>query len=172
MLAEKRIKEAESNIRSYLAEGLLNKERFNPTIFEILFRNSESLKVANMLYAQNHSDLWTIVISYYSMYYMANAVLYKMGYKVGDKISHKITADALIVFVRGKLKESLLEDYNEMQQEALSDIKADTIVKSFDYERSKRGSIQYGTNEEAKHSKAKTSIERAKQFSAEMEKLL
>jgi len=28
------------------------------------------------------------------MYYIANAVLYKMGYKIGEKISHKITADA------------------------------------------------------------------------------
>ena len=42
--------------------------------------------------------------SYYSMFYIANAVLIKKGYKTGDKIAHKVTADALITIIRSKLK--------------------------------------------------------------------
>lgn len=173
MLSEKRIKEAAANVKSYLRDSLLKKDKFDPIIFKVLSNNAEeSLKVANLLFSQSHSDFWTIVTSYYSMYYTANAILYKMGYKVGEKISHKVTADALIVFVRGKLKESLLEQYHEAQKEALAGIRADTLVESFDYEREKRSIIQYKTNEEVKRSKAKTSLERAKEFNNEMNKLI
>ena len=108
------------------------------------------------------------------MYYIANAVLYKLGYKIGDKISHKITSDALIVFVRNKLKKSLLEDYEEVKDEALDLVqsKANEIVMSFDYEIEKRGRFQYNMTEEIKSSKAKTSLIRAKEFADEMKNLL
>ena len=173
MLDEKRIKEAESNVRNYLDERLLKKEDFNRIVFKVLLNNAnESIKIAELLYSQNHSDLWTIVTSYYSMYYVGNAMLYRLGYKVGDKISHKVTADALIVFVRKKLKSSILESYEEIKEEALAGIKADNLISSFDFERKKRGVIQYQTNEEAKRAKAKTSLDRAKEFSFEIRKLL
>lgn len=118
--------------------------------------------------------MWVIVCSYYAMYYVANAVLLKFGYKVGEKIVHKVTSDALIVYVRGKLKESLLEKYEETKEEALNiaGMKADSLVESFDLERTKRGTIQYRTIEIEKQSKAKTSLQRAKEFTMEMEKLL
>lgn len=103
---------------------------------------------------------------------MANAVLFKLGYKVGDKIPHKITADALIVFVRNKLKKRLLEEYEEAQTEALPGIKADSLLDEFDKERDKRSMLQYETTTLEKHSKAKTSLQRAKNFVFEMEKLL
>ena len=94
-----------------------------------------------------------------------------MGYKVGEKISHKVTADSLIALVRDKLKGSLIEEYEEMQKEALAGIKADELMQAFDYEREKRGIFQYTTNESAKEAKAKTSLERAKEFVIEMKKL-
>jgi len=173
MLDEDRIKEAERNVKSYINEGLIFKKEFNPLIFRILLNNAEeSLKVAKLLYEQNHSDFWAIVASYYSMYYSANAVLFKLGYKIGDKISHKVTAESLIVFVRHKLKASLLEGYYETKEIALAGIKADSLIESFDLERGKRGRLQYELTEEAKHSKAKTSFERAREFLAEMEKLI
>jgi hypothetical protein len=103
---------------------------------------------------------------------MANAILLKLGYKVGNKISHKVTADALIVFVRNKLTKNLLEEYEEEKDKALAGIKSNEIIESFDYELAKRGRIQYETKEIEKHSKAKTSLERAKRFMAEMEKML
>ncbi|MBS3123183.1 hypothetical protein J4437_00970 [Candidatus Woesearchaeota archaeon] len=51
-------------------------------------------------------------------------------------------------------------------------MKADALVESFDFERNKRSIIQYRTIEMEKHSKAITSLQRAKEFTREMEKLL
>lgn len=175
MLDKNKIKEAESNVRSYLSEGLLKKKDPDKKVINILIKNyKESINVANFVYENNYSDLWAIVCSYYSMYYISKAVLLKFGYKVGEKISHKITSDALIVFIRNKLKSSLIEDYEEVKEEALkiAGIKADSLLEEFDIERLKREEIQYNTPEFLKHSKANTSIERAKNFNLEMEKLL
>lgn len=176
MLDDKRIREAESGVKAYLAEGLLRRiNKIDANIFSILRKNSEeSLKTADLLFNGNHSNLWVIVCSYYAMYYAANAVLYSMGYKVEHKISHKVTADALIVFVRKKLKESFLEEFEAAKDEALdiANIRADELVKSFDDERTKRSKFQYEMTEEIKRGKAGTSMERAKRFVFEMEKLL
>jgi len=175
MLNEKRIKEAETNVRSYLKEGLLKKTVTDKNVMDILLKNAkESLRVAGEIHQKDLSELWTIVCSYYAMFYYSNAVLLKLRYKVGDKIVHKVTSDALIVYVRKKLKESFIEKYEETKEEALNlaGIKADKIVESFDFERSKRGLIQYKTIEFEKRSKAKTSFQRAKEFAKEMEKLI
>ena len=173
MLSEKRVKEAEKNVTSYLAEGLLQKKLFEQIVFRVLLSNArESLNISNFLAKEQKSDLWVIVTSYYSMHYMANAVLYKLGFKVGEKISHKITADALIVYVRKHLRDNLIEQYEELKKEALAGIRTDELIEAFDYERRKRGIIQYQTKELEKHSKAITSLNRAKEFVAEMEKLL
>jgi len=175
MLSEKRIKEAETNVRSYLEEGLLKKSSLNKEAINVLIKNAkESLMIADEVSQKGTSDLWVIVCSYYSMYYYANAVLLKMGYKVGEKIVHKITSDAIVVYIRGKLKDSLIENYEQTKEEALNlaGIKADSLIESFEFERNKRGLIQYRTVEIEKHSKAKTSLQRAKEFAKEMEKLL
>lgn len=173
MLDEKRIKDAEQNVREYLQVGMLKKHPFREEIIAVLLNNSgDSIEIAEFLSENKKSDLWVIVTSYYSMFYIANAVLFKIGYKVGDKIPHKVTADALIVFVRNKLKKRLLEAYEEAQNEALPGIKADMLIDEFDKERAKRGSLQYETTAVDKHSKAVTSLKRAKNFVFEMEKLL
>ena len=108
------------------------------------------------------------------MYYYANAVLLKFGYKVGEKIVHKVTSDAMIVYIRGKLKESLIEEYEQTKEEALNlaGMKADSLIESFEFERNKRSLIQYRTIDIEKQSKAKTSLQRAKEFTREMDKLL
>jgi len=173
MLDENRIKEAERNVKSYIEDGLLKEEQLNKKIYGIIVRNAqESLDVADFLRQNNKSDLWIIVSAYYAMYYIANAVLYKQSYKVGEKISHKVTADALIVFVRHKLKKSLLENYEEAQQQALAGIKADELIEKFNFEREKRSFVQYEMKEAEIHSKASTSLQRAKEFMFEMKKLL
>ncbi len=175
MLDKKRIKEAEDNVRSYLDEGLLKKTVMNQQIMNILLRNAkESLRVAEEIHQRNLSELWVIVCSYYAMYYYANAVLLKFGYKVGEKIVHKVTSDALIVYIRGKLKGSLIEEYEQTKEEALNlaGMRADSLIESFEFERKKRGLIQYRTIEIEKQTKAKTSLQRAKEFAKEMDKLL
>ena len=176
MLDDKRIQEAEKNVKRYLEDGLINRiqtERAN--ILDTYRRNQEeSIDLAKKIFDQDISNLWVVVISYYSMYYAANAVLYKLGYKVGSKVSHKVTADSLIVFIRNKLKKSLLEDYEDAKEEAL-DItgrQADDIISDYHNELEKRSFFQYETTEIIKRAKAKTSLERAKKFVFEMEKLL
>src|SRR3972149_4091005 len=88
MLDKKRIKEAENNVKRYLEEGLLKKiKEHNDDIFNTFKKNSEeSLKVADLLSNNSLSWLWAVVCSYYSMFYIVNAVIYKMCYKIGDKI--------------------------------------------------------------------------------------
>lgn len=176
MLEAERLKEAETNVREYLEEGLIRKTSVkDKNVLRIITGNSrESLSVAQILYKNNYSSLWTIVCSYYAMYYSANAALYNYGYKVGPKIPHKVTSDALIVYVRNKLKDSLIEDYDNARQEALdiAGIKADEIIGYFDSERNKRSQFQYGMTENVKTMKAQTSLERAKKFTFELEKLL
>ncbi len=173
MLSEKRIKEAEANVISYLNEGLLKKSEFKINVFNILRKNSrESLNVANFLYENKKSSLWIIVTSYYSMFYLANALLYNLGYKVGEKIAHKVTTDALIVFARNKLKQSLIESYESIRDEALATIKSDELIEYLDFERKKRSFIQYNTPEEVKISKVETSLGRAKEFMLQISKLL
>ncbi len=178
MLSDKRIKEAESNVKQYLAEGLLKKQE-NETAKQMYVENSElSLETAKKLLSLESATyrpyLWVIVSSYYSMYYIANAVLLNIGYKVGDKISHKVTSDALIVFARDKLKKGLIEEYEDIKEAALELIssKADSLLQFLDFEREKRSKFQYQMDEQIKKSKALTSLERAKQFVFEMKKLL
>ena len=173
MLSEKRIKEAESNVKSYLEEGLLRKTEFNSQIFNILRKNAqESLTVANFLNENKKSSLWVIVTSYYSMFYLANALLYKLGYKVGSRIAHKVTADALVVLARNKIRLSLIDDYEEIRDNALSTMKSEELIEYLDYERKKRGFIQYDTPETIKISKVKTSLERAREFMLVISRLL
>ena len=175
MLNTQRIKEAEVNVRTYLSDGLLRKTTMTKDVLNILLRNAkESLRMAEEAHQKNISDLWTIVCSYYAMYYYANAVLLKLGYKVGDKIVQKVTADAMIVYMRGKLKKNLIEEYEEAKEQALNlaGMKADDLIESFEFERNKRSFIQYQTLEIEKQSKAKTSLERAKEFTREMEKMI
>ncbi len=178
MLSERRIKEAESNVRRYLNESLLKKQK-NETAKLMYIENSNlSLETAEKLLSLETETykpyLWIIVSSYYAMYYIANAVLLEIGYKVGDKISHKVTSDALIVFVRNKLNKELLEEYEDIKEDALELIssKTDSLLEFFDFEREKRSKFQYSMDEEIKKSKALTSLERAKRFVFEMKKLL
>lgn len=175
MIEKKRIDEAKANVRQYLGEGLMKKVPApDEEIKQVFIKNArESLRVAELLFKGNHSDLWAIVCSYYAMYYIANAVIYSMGHKIGGRISHKITADALIAFVREKLEDSLIAEYESAKEEAL-DIamaNADEIIISFDMERVKRGKIQYSTTEQVKHSRAETSLRRAERFLLEMGKI-
>ncbi len=176
MLSEARVKEAESNVRRYIDDGLLRKVTkpdFN--VKNIMVRNcEESLKVAEIVFNNGHSYLWTVVCSYYSMFYIANAVLYGLSLKVGDKIVHKVTADALIVHIRNKLTKKLLEDYEKSKEEALqvAKLESEELLRSFDSEQVKRSTFQYGMTEQVIKGKAQTSLGRAKKFVFELSKLI
>lgn len=73
MLSDKRVKETESNVKKYLADGLLKKQT-NETAKEMYIENGDlSLETAQKLLSLENQTyqpyLWVIVSSYYAMYY-------------------------------------------------------------------------------------------------------
>lgn len=176
MIDEDRKKEAKDNFDRYLRNGLLKKET-SRTAKEMYRKNADmSLKTAQKLMDDEELEpyLWVIVCSYYSMFYMANAVLIDLGYKTQHKIVHKVTNDALVVLVKDRLKKELLEGYEEVKDDAmeLADAQAEEVIEGYEYERRKRSQFQYEMSKEAKKTKAQTSLERAKKFVYELRKLL
>lgn len=160
---EERIRIAERNFKRYLEEGKIKKVEFNKLIYSTYLRNAnESLIVANQLFQNRTSSLWVVVTSYYSMFYIACAYLYKLGYKPGDEIVHQVVNESLIVQGRHKIKNHLLENYSEEKDKAL--VIVDNYLDNYEREKGKRASFQYQTTEEIKETKAKTSLERAKEF--------
>lgn len=173
MLNKDRIWEAKNNFKQYIEDGLIRKKTINPNIIKILKQNAnESLVLAKETYEGNKSDLWVVVISYYSMFYIANAVINMKNWDCGDKIVHKVTADLIIVLLRNEIKQLLIDDYENLMDEALINIETNEIILSFDNERKKRGTFQYDMTSIVKHSKAQSSLLRAQNFYFEMLKLL
>lgn len=168
-------KEAQQNFANYLQEGMIKKEK-NETAKVMYLKNADlSLKLAEECRDSNlKPHLWVVVISYYSMFYIANAVLLELGYKTGNKVVHKITNDALIVLVMNKIKNGLLEEYENAKDDAseIASIKSDEIIELYGLEMDKRSRFQYEMTESVQEQKANTSLKRAKQFIFEMKKLL
>lgn len=175
MIDKQRIDEAQKNVKRYLEEGLLKKEKQELAKQKYIENAQQSINLANSLLTHPlKPDLWTIVISYYSMFYIANAVLLQFSYKTQEKIVHKVTNDALIVFILPKLTKELIEEYEEIKENALeiAQTTAEELVISYSLELNKRSQFQYNMLEETKAAKAKTSVERASKFIFEMKKLI
>ena len=95
---EKRIKIAEEIFRRYLKDNLIKKESYQDIVFNTYLNNAlESLRVAEETFNNKTSSLWVIVTSYYSMFYIACAYLYKKGYKTSHEIVHQVVNESLIV---------------------------------------------------------------------------
>jgi uncharacterized protein (UPF0332 family) len=97
MIDKERRKEAQQNFAQYLQDGLIKKEK-NETAKAMYIKNADlSLNLAEeCMNSDLKPHIWVVVISYYSMFYIANAVLLELGYKTGDKVVHRVTNDALI----------------------------------------------------------------------------
>lgn len=169
---EKRIKVAENNFKNYLNERKIRKVgQFDNLVYSTYIRNSrESLDIATLLFENKLSSLGVVVTSYYSMFYIACAYLYKLGYKAGDEIVHQVINESLIVQGRHKIKNYILENYSEEKDKAL--VIVDNYLDNYEREKGKRASFQYQTTEEIKENKAKTSLERAKEFVELIRKIL
>ena|SRR3989344_7915379 len=167
----KRIKIAESNFKRYLDDGLIKKVNFEDIIYQTYLKNaSESLNVANELFKSKTSSLWVVVSSYYSMFYIACAYIYKRGYKSKGEIVHQVINESLVILARNDIEKHFLEEYEEEREKALS--ASENLLKDYEYEKAKRSRFQYETTEEIKESRAKTSLERAKNFIAVIRQLL
>jgi len=175
MIDAQQKKEAKQNFDRYLKDGLLKKE-INETARQMYIKNAElSVQLAEeCMNSSLKPYLWIVVISYYSMFYISNAVLLNIGYKTGDKIVHKVTSDALIVLIMDRIRKELLEEYQDVKEDALeiASIKSEELVQLYALELEKRSRFQYNMIESIQEQKAKTSLKRAKEFILEMKKLL
>ncbi len=122
--------------------------------------------------------LWVVNACYYSMFYMARALLESEGIKIKTDLSiHSVTFDAVIGFfyVTGKLEKRLLEDFAESMEEAseiLGKQKADMLIEDYFWEKGKRAAFTYNTKDVVIRAKAKTSLERARRFITELKKVI
>ena len=175
MIDQNKRKEAKQNFGKYLQDGLIKKEK-NETARAMYIKNAElSLSLAEeCMNSALRPCLWVVVISYYSMFYIANAVLLHLGYKAGSKVVHKVTSDALIVLVMDKIKKGLLEEYEDAKEDALeiASIRSEEIIALYSMEMDKRSRFQYNMTETIQEQKANTSLKRAREFMLEMKKLL
>ena len=96
--------------------------------------------------------------------------MYKKGYKSSHEIVHQVINESLIVLARQDLEKHFLEEYEEEKDNALS--ASGNLLDSYEFEKTKRSQFQYETTEIIKESKAKTSLERAKNFVAVMRQLI
>lgn len=158
-------------------------------VAEILFDLSKNNESKNKLSIEKEFEchLWVTVCSYYSMFYIANGALANKGIKIGDKIIHQITSDCLIFYFikTGRLAKHFYKEYEDSMNNALEMMgsdekglkeklhqKAINLIETFDFEKKKRGDFQYKTTTSIKENMAKTSLERAKTFLYEMEKVI
>lgn len=168
---EKRIKLAEENFKRYLERRLIRRSNFQEIVYETYLNNSlESLKVADELFKNKTSSLWVVVSSYYSMFYIACAYIYKKGYKSSHEIVHQVINESLIILARHDLEKHFLEEYEEEKDKALS--ASGNLLSNYEFEKTKRAQFQYETTGEIKESWAKTSLERAKNFVSIIRQLL
>ncbi|MFH1456016.1 MAG: hypothetical protein ABIF40_03635 [archaeon] len=192
MIDNKKLKEAESRVKHYLRDGSIKtKQKIEFTDF-FLTNAKKSLNSANALYDLSTDKdlqqktgyinfdgfLWVVNASYYSMFYMARALLENEGIKIKSDLSvHAITFDVIISFfyLNGKLQKRIIEDFAEAKEEAnelLGKQKADQLIEDYFWEKGKRAIFTYNTKEIVIKTKAKTSIERAKRFNQEINKII
>jgi len=81
--------------------------------------------------------LWVVNAYYYSMFYIARALLENEGIKIKSDLSvHAIAFDAMINFfyLNGKLQKRLIEDFADAKEEAselLGKQKADQLIEDY-----------------------------------------
>ncbi len=200
MIEKERVEEARRNVKQYVDDGLLKlNDEDAPRFAGFFMANAESsLRTASILQLASEDEsvknvlkvdpefesyLWVIVCSYYSMFYAATAILARRGVKAMGQIVHKVTADALIhYFVSNDRLARLLEQYEEAEMVGLELVgrdellkrmqrKADELIVAYESERRMRSKFQYDVGVQAKRGYAQTSLERAREFVFEVNKI-
>lgn len=192
ILTSEKLKEVESRIKQHLAQGLIQTKQKNHNSEFFLLNAKRSLNSAEALFKLSTNKemqkatgffdfdgyLWVVNASYYSMFYMARALLEKEGVKLSSDLSiHLLTFDALINFfyLNGKLEKKLIEDFAQAKEEAseiLGKQKADELIEDYFYEKNKRATLTYNTEELVIKNKAKTSLQRARRFIIELQEMM
>lgn len=192
MLDEKRLKETENRVKRFISEGMI-KPKENPEYVDFFVKNSEdsidsakalfelsinSEKQESLGFTSFNGLLWVVNASYYSMFYMARALLESEDVKIKTDLSiHAVTFDAVIYYfyLTGKLQKEFLEDFIEAKEDAaeiLGKQKADELMEEYFFEKKKRGTFTYDMGTVLVKSKAKTSLERAQKFRREVKRII
>ena len=192
MLEERKLKEAEKRVKQYVSDGIIS-AKGKPEHMAFFLKNADDsidsakalLEISTDPEKQNflgftsfNGLLWAVNASYYSMFYMARALLENEGTKIKTDLSvHAVTFDTLVshFYLTGKLQKGLLDDFVEAKEDAaelLGKQKADELIEEYFYEKKKRGTFTYEMGEILVKSKAKTSLERAQRFRREIKKII
>ena len=192
MLDEKRVKESKKRVEELLRKGELIKEK-NGRFADFFLANSKnSFDSAQLLFNVSTKEnmkkalgllnfngfLWVINASYYSMFYMARALLENNGIKIKTDYSLHINVfDALVVYfyASGKIERQTMEEFQEAKaevSETLGKEKAKSLMEDYLSEREKRGKFTYEMGEIALQNKAQTSLERARRFNEILRKMI
>ena len=197
---KKRIEEADIVIQNLLRENKISKLSEIERIKYLNFYKKQanlSLIAADLLYnisteklskefhklEQNYECyLWVINSSYYSMFYAVHALLAYKNTRILEKQGiHKITAHALVYYCLKNdfIAKELYEQFVESQKEAAElfnleefQKRAAELASKYFFEADKRTKFTYEIGEEAKKQNALTSLQRAKEFLNEIEKII
>ena len=188
-LEEKQLREIQNRVKKYLSECTVLVKQKAVDVDFFLKNADDSLQSAKCLfdvsakhdyagYENINGFLWVINASYYSMFYMARALLGHEGIKLKTELSiHLLVFDVLVHFfyITGKLQKQLVEHYAQAKEEAaelLGRQKADELVQDYLYEKEKRATFTYETGIFAMQSKAKTSLDRSIKFNLEIRRII
>ena len=128
-----------------------------------------NLVVMTDLNKLNHSD-WVVIAAYYAMYHAATALLSRMGL---DSKDHATTVAILEYFFSEKIEKSLLDKFNEIeeQKEKFDKLKLEDKYINYLWKTKKtRESMQYGI--ETTYKEKDLIIKNAKDFVLKIRLLL
>lgn len=204
MLDEKKIEEIRNLVPKLVNEGIIAKKEEHKKLTNFFVETAEdSISSAQLLYkvSTNHElqdlvgfpnlkgFLWVINASYYSMFYMVNALLANSEIKIKSEIGvHKLTFDAFVYYfyLTNKIAKEYVEEFLEAMEDSSQLLgkdeqkeifkkakeKAEKLVFDLDFEREKRRIFTYDLEKKKIEAKAKTSLDRATHFYMEILKLM
>jgi len=143
------------------------KNEFN--IAKALFEISKNTTIKVELELKQDSTYFSNVIScaYYCIFYSAKALLISKGIRTEAPNEHKKTLDEFKVLVQsGFIDVELLKIYSKLI------VRADSLLKIFEREKSKRGDFTYKTLSQANELPAKESLNGAEYFLKQLLKLI
>ena len=197
MLDDKKLEEIKKNIAMLRNEGEITKDDNNKKLAGFYVENAfTSLNTAKILnnvstdasikkkfdFIDDNFEtyLWIINTSYYSMFYMAGALLAKAGIKVKSSIGvHEKTFQAFVYYfyLTKKIAKQYIEEFEEAQKESnellgMMQQRVKDLMLKYDFEMDKRAKFTYNIGLKAKESKALTSLNRAIEFYNECLKIM
>jgi len=169
---EDKLKEAEDGYNAALRDKFIEKNS-KQSSFTAAYANfaKNSLTTAGLLFDitkdkakreatkiddSYNGNMWVIVSAYFSMFYMASALLAKKGIKVGRVDTHKHVKNAFLhVYIANHFIDHALGiDYTESKE----------IAEDLMAERKKRSKYQYNVGTKVLETDAELSLKRARNF--------